>query len=144
MGKKKDLPLWRQPGAKFEENIRSSGFLNWKASFPPFYCPLKKEREREKGAGLWRCKTLSPLCWAVHHWRLVYWISQNHPICFIKTIKAVFPARCVSSPLLLKNVNLHSGRKKKTNSSNFQGTLQTPLSWTLYFPSIPGRYAVMF
>lgn len=111
--KKKDLPLWSQPGAKFEENIWSSVFLNWKASFPPFYCPLKKEREREKGEGLLRRKTLSPLCWAVHNWRLVFWISQNHPICFIKTIKAVFPAQCVSSPIFLKKVNLNSGGKKQ-------------------------------
>lgn len=35
--------------------------------------------------------------------------SQNHPICFIKTIKAVFLAQCVSSPLFLENVNLNSG-----------------------------------
>lgn len=112
------------PGSEFEENVRSSVFLNWRVSFPPFHCPLKK-REGKRGDAFLRCKTCSPLCWAVHNWRLVYWISENRPICFIKTIKAFFPAQCVSSFLslesgILKNVNLNL---KEKSSHNFRGTI---------------------
>lgn len=96
-GAMNDFPLEVSPGAKFEENMRSSVFKNWKASFPQFHCPLKNGQGGMETV-FWgaRCSphcaelcTMEGLC--TEYARTVNLFHKNHQGCVSSTVCELLP-----------------------------------------------------